>query len=184
MTLGKIWALFGVCVMPALVFGQAVPATKAVARSGPVKSSAPGKRSVAKAHAGAAPVDEEVGVELTPEDMEVARRVYVGLFPCELGASVAVARHDSRPGFFIVRIRNDTFSMRPVASRTGAVRLEDGRAGALWLQLGNKSMLMSQKLGQRLADECVSPEQAVVAEALKRNPAPSILEAASEAVAK
>ncbi len=83
-----------------------------------------------------------------------------------------------------MRIRKDTFNMRPVTSRTGAIRLEDARAGALWLQLGNKSMLMSQKLGQRLADECVSPEQAVVAEALKRNPAPSILEAASDAVTK
>lgn len=184
MKLGKIWAIAWVCVMPALAFGQAALATKAAARPGQVKSSAAGKRLAAKASAVAPAVDEVAGVELTPEAMEVAGRVYVGLFPCELGASVAVARHDSQPGFFIVRIRKDTFNMRPVTSRTGAIRLEDARAGALWLQLGNKSMLMSQKLGQRLADECVSPEQAVVAEALKRNPAPSILEAASDAVTK
>ena len=49
--------------------------------------------------------------------------------------------------------------MHPVESRTGAIRLEDPKRGAMWLQLGNKSMLMSQKLGQRLADECQSPEQ-------------------------
>ena len=49
--------------------------------------------------------------------------------------------------------------MHPVESRTGAIRLEDPMRGAMWLQLGNKSMLMSQKLGQRLADECQSPQQ-------------------------
>ena len=47
--------------------------------------------------------------------------------------------------------------MHPVESRTGAIRLEDPKRGAMWLQLGNKSMLMSQKLGQRLADECHEP---------------------------
>jgi hypothetical protein len=44
--------------------------------------------------------------------------------------------------------------------------------------LGNKSMLMSQKLGQRLADECQSPQQVTFADELKRNPRPSILEPA------
>jgi hypothetical protein len=38
-------------------------------------------------------------------------------------------------------------------------------------------MLMSQKLGKRLADACVSPDQALVAQALERNPAPSLLDA-------
>jgi hypothetical protein len=37
-------------------------------------------------------------------------------------------------------------------------------------------MLMSQKLGQRLADECQSPQQVTYAEELKRNPRPSILD--------
>ena len=32
--------------------------------------------------------------------------------------------------------------------------LEDPKGGAMWLQLGNKSMLISQKQGLRLADEC------------------------------
>jgi hypothetical protein len=37
-------------------------------------------------------------------------------------------------------------------------------------------MLMSQKLGQRLADECQSPQQVTYGEALKKNPLPSLLE--------
>jgi hypothetical protein len=35
---------------------------------------------------------------------------------------------------------------------------------------------MSQKLGRRLADECRSPEQEQVAQAMLANPPPSILE--------
>jgi hypothetical protein len=46
----------------------------------------------------------------------------------------------------------------------------------MWLQLGNKSMLMSQKLGLRLADECMSPEQMTFAEQMKKNPPRSLLE--------
>jgi len=66
--------------------------------------------------------------------------------------------------------------MTPVVSSTGAVRLEDTQRGAVWLQIANKSMLMNQKLGQRLADECMSPAQVQVAEALKTNPQPSLLD--------
>jgi hypothetical protein len=40
---------------------------------------------------------------------------------------------------------------------------------------------MSQKLGQRLADECQSPEQITFAEKLKANPQPSILDAPAAA---
>jgi hypothetical protein len=46
----------------------------------------------------------------------------------------------------------------------------------MWLQLGNKSMLMSQKMGKRLADECMNPSQSAMNENLKKNPLPSLLE--------
>ena len=49
--------------------------------------------------------------------------------------------------------------------------------GAMWLQLGNKSMLMSQKLGQRLADDCMNPAQHAVNEALKKEPGTNLLDA-------
>ena len=67
--------------------------------------------------------------------------------------------------------------MFPVATTTGAIRLEDRKAGAVWLQLANKSMLMNQKLGTRLADECASPAQIAMAEAIKLNPPVSVLDA-------
>ncbi|MCY1251533.1 hypothetical protein D9M72_653060 [compost metagenome] len=80
------------------------------------------------------------------------------------------------PGHFQVDGKGFNYRMVPVATTTGTVRLEDKQAGAVWLQIANKSMLMNQKLGQRLADECMSPEQLQVAEAIKKNPPPSVFD--------
>jgi hypothetical protein len=57
------------------------------------------------------------------------------------------------------------------------VRLEDAQAGAMWLQLPHKSMLMNSKLGQRMADECQSEHQTAVAHRMKLDPPPSLLDA-------
>jgi hypothetical protein len=121
-------------------------------------------------------VDDDPNVDLAPDELEIAKKVYVGDIPCELGATVHITPHRKRAGFFIVRAGVQRFRMQPVASRTGAIRLEDARAGAMWLQLGNKSMLMSQKMGRRLADDCKAPDQAVLDAHLKNNPLPSLLE--------
>lgn len=113
---------------------------------------------------------------LTPAELAIAERVYVGKLPCELGAFVNLTADTKSPGYFDVTIKKQKFRMYPVETSTGAIRLEDRQAGAVWLQLSNKSMLMNQKVGQRLADECKSEDQAVVAEMLFKNPAPSLLE--------
>lgn len=145
----------------------------------PAKTSVAIKRAVPKTAGVLASADRSPAVKLTDEEIELAKRVHVGLISCEMGSSVSVTAHEKEPGFFRVKTKTASFLMHPVNSRTGAIRLEDTSAGALWLQLSNKSMLMSQKLGQRLADECIDPEQAVVAEMLKRSPAPGILDAAA-----
>lgn len=168
---------------PAMLLAQTAPA-KAAPKTATTKAAptvqaakrAPIKRSAAKAVEEITPIDDDPSITLTPEDLELAKRVHVGTIPCELGASVTITPSGKRPGFFLVQTGKQRFRMHPVGSRTGAIRLEDGRAGAMWLQLGNKSMLMSQKLGQRLADECQSPQQLTYAETLKTNPLPSILE--------
>ena len=121
---------------------------------------------------------------LTPAELEIAERVYTGNLPCELGAFVSVTRDPRMPGYFDVQVRNLKFRMIPVATSTGAIRLEDQKAGAVWLQILNKSMLMNQKLGQRLADECMGTEQQAINEVLKKNPARSVLEPALPAGAK
>ena len=120
---------------------------------------------------------EAAEAALTPAEMAIAERVHVGKLPCELGASVTLTADAKYPGYFDMHGKNFKYRMFPVPTSTGAIRLEDQKAGAVWLQLANKSMLMNQKLGIRLADECASPAQMVVAENLKLNPPVSILEA-------
>jgi hypothetical protein len=51
----------------------------------------------------------------------------------------------------------------PEETTTGAVRLEDRRAGIVWLQIPAKSMLMNAKIGQRMADGCLHAEQRATA---------------------
>jgi hypothetical protein len=120
---------------------------------------------------------------LTPVELAIAARVYQGKLPCELGAFVTLTADAKAPGYFDVQIKQQKYRMFPVATSTGAIRLEDQHEGAVWLQLANKSMLMNQKLGKRLADECMSPDQSVVAANLVKNPAPSLLDM-SDTVAK
>jgi len=165
--------------MPALAMAQSAAAPKAPARPAikpPVAASlAPG---AVKAVEERTPIEDEPTHDLSPLELEVARAVHVGEMQCELGGKVTV-RALKREGYFLVSTNKGLrFRMHPAESRTGAIRLEDPKRGAMWLQLGNKSMLMSQKLGQRLADECHSPEQVTFAQALKTNPPPSLLDPA------
>jgi hypothetical protein len=108
----------------------------------------------------------------TPEVGEV----HTGRMVCELGNSVTVTPDPQQPSRFVVQMKKYTYLMTPVETTTGAVRLEDAQAGAMWLQLPNKSMLMNSKLGQRMADECQSDHQTVVAHRMKLDPPASLLD--------
>jgi hypothetical protein len=102
--------------------------------------------------------------------------VHTGRMVCELGNSVTVTPDPQQASRFIVQMKKNTYYMMPVETTTGAVRLEDAQAGAMWLQLPNKSMLMNSKLGQRMADECQSDHQTTVAHRMKLDPPPSLLD--------
>lgn len=120
---------------------------------------------------------------LVPDQLAIAERVHVGQMPCELGASVTVSADPKAPGYFHMQGKNFRYRMAPVVSATGTIRLEDPKAGAVWLQMASKSMLMNQKQGTRLADECVSPAQLALAQAAKDQPAAGAPEAAKPAAA-
>lgn len=111
-----------------------------------------------------------VAAPLSEAEQAIAANVHVGELPCELGQKVSLRADPDAPGYFHMSLKGERFHLRPVQSSTGAVRLEDAAQGAVWIQLANKSMLMSQKQGRRLADECASPEQQAAAVALKANP--------------
>jgi hypothetical protein len=121
---------------------------------------------------------------LTPAELEIATRVHLGKLPCELGAFVTLMADPESPGYFDLHTKTQKYRMFPVETSTGAIRLEDHKAGAVWLQLANKSMLMNHKMGKRLADACMNPDQIVVAEKMLKNPAPSLLDIATEVAIK
>lgn len=157
---------------------------KPAAKAGKKKSAATASHTNLKSAAkNVAAGIEAAEAALTPAELAIAERVDVGTLPCELGASVTLMKDPKVPGYFDMHGKNFKYRMFPVLTSTGAVRLEDQKLGAVWLQLSNKSMLMNQKLGIRLADECVSPAQMLVAEALKLNPPVSLLEAPKPAAA-
>jgi len=169
----------GVATAQTTASKPAAPATKpaakpAAAKKPVVNADRTNLKTTAKNVAAGIEAAEEA---LTPAELAIAERVHVGNLPCELGASVTLTPDTKAPGYFDLQGKNFKYRMFPVATTTGAIRLEDRKAGAVWLQLANKSMLMNQKLGIRLADECVSPSQVAVAEAMKLNPPASVLDA-------
>lgn len=115
-------------------------------------------------------------ISLSDEALAIAERVHKGHLACELGAFVRLESDESRPGFFHVHGKGFRYHMHPVSTSTGAIRLEDKKAGAMWLQLANKSMLMDQKRGRRMADECAHPEQMAFAQDMKHNPPPKLFD--------
>ena len=108
--------------------------------------------------------------------MAISEQVHLGTIPCEMGQKVLLTADPLSPGRFYMSVQQHRFHLTPVISSTGAIRLEDPEGGAFWIQLSNKSMLMSSKLGQRLADECQSPAQLAVAEAMKLAPPINLLD--------
>ncbi|NBY69816.1 MAG: hypothetical protein EBQ58_13695 [Betaproteobacteria bacterium] len=145
---------------------QAKPMAKPTT-SNNIKKNDSDKRNVA-----AKPVDPP----LAAQELSIADRVHVGHFPCELGASIRMTADAHTPGYFDLQGKGYKYRMRPVSTSTGAIRLEDEKAGAVWLQLANKSMLMDQKNGRRLADECAHPDQVAVANDMKINPPPPLID--------
>ena len=164
--------LLGLASLSAAV--DAVPAT--------TKAAAPVRKPAKKVPAvKPAPPEPElppaptVLAELSPELLMVAEKVVLGAVPCELGAKVVV-KQDISPGRFLLELGRQTFRMEPTLTSTGAIRLEDVSSGAVWLQLGNKSMLLNQRLGKRLADACVNLHQEAIAIAMERSKMPGLLD--------
>lgn len=160
--------------------GHASAAGKSDAKRKPAaqnKASKPAKKNEPVKRAVAAPPE----TPLDPQELSIAERVHVGHLPCELGASVQLTADTNTPGYFHLQGKGYKYRMKPVTTSTGAIRLEDEKAGAVWLQLANKSMLMDQKNGRRLADECAHPDQVAVANDMKLNPPPALIDVSNAA---
>ena len=141
----------------------------------PVKAKAR-TATMAKA-APAAVVPAAAVAALSVEQMSIAQIVHTGSMRCELGQNVSVTPSARTQGAFDVKIGGNSYDTVPVLSKTGAIRLEDTRRGIVYMQLANKSMLLDERNGRRLADECMSDQQKVVAERMRTEPAQSVLDA-------
>lgn len=154
----------------------------AVVKESTVKSAPKSARSAAKMPV-IVPVHEAPApAVLSAEQLAIAERVQVGTSRCELAVVVTIRADPQTAGRFVLDAGHKRYSLDPVVTSTGAVRLEDVSSGAVWIQLANKSMLMNQRLGQRIADDCMNPQQALVAQALLKAPAPHLLDAPNEAL--
>ena len=107
--------------------------------------------------------------------MAIASQIQTGRFPCELGQSIDLRQVAGEMAQYTLILTGRSYTMVPMVSQTGAIMLEDTKAGLKWIQLPNKSMLLSSKLGQRLADECQSPIQVQEANNLKLHPPQHLL---------
>ncbi|ABM60060.1 hypothetical protein [Verminephrobacter eiseniae] len=165
-------------IAPVAALAQ-VPAVETVAKTSAAPAPADRRPLRAKSARRTPATSASLGAikaTLSAAELAIAEHVHVGRMPCELGAFVTVTADPATPGYFHVQGKGFKYHMAPVLTSTGTARLEDTKGGAVWLQIANKSMLMSQRLGRRLADACMSPAQMLAAEAFGKNPPPSLLE--------
>src|SRR5687768_4443645 len=110
-----------IAATPALVLAQAPAPAKPAAKPA---AKAPAKPKLApaaqKAVEESTPIDDDLSIKLSEADVEMAKKVYVGNIPCELGATVKVTPM-KREGMFMVTTKGHRFRMHPVESRTGAI---------------------------------------------------------------
>jgi hypothetical protein len=94
------------------------------------------------------------------EQMLAASLALVGPYDCEFKQTLSVAKHQV-DGYVVVTFSSKAYTMKPVRSSTGAVRLEEVAGGPmLMVQIPTKSMLMDTVRGRRIVDGCVHEVQA------------------------
>ena len=101
--------------------------------------------------------------EVTKEVLSIAAKVHTGALVCEGRQMITLWPDTELPGRFILKMNKRVYRLTPVPTASGAVRLEDDRTGAVWIQTIEKSMLMDSVNSQRLADGCQSPAQKTAA---------------------
>jgi hypothetical protein len=94
------------------------------------------------------------------EQLLAASQTHYGPYDCEFKQKLSITRHQV-DGYVVVTFSSKAYTMKPVRSSTGAVRLEEvGNGPMLMVQIPTKSMLMDTVRGRRIVDACVHEEQA------------------------
>jgi hypothetical protein len=94
------------------------------------------------------------------EQLVAASLAYYGPYGCEFNQALSVSKH-ATDGYVVVTFSSKAYTMKPVRSSTGALRLEEvGNGPMLMVQIPTKSMLMDTVRGRRIVDACVHETQA------------------------
>ena len=94
------------------------------------------------------------------EQLLAQSQTYLGPYECEFKQTLSITKHPT-DGYVIVTFSSKAYTMKPVRSSTGAIRLEEVRNGPmLMVQIPTKSMLMDTVRGRRIVDACISEVQA------------------------
>jgi hypothetical protein len=139
----------------------------------PVLAQTAPKAAKSSGKSAAKPVSKPAALPLAAagdEQLEAFKLAHLGSYECEFNQAVQILPHMKEAGYLDVSWKKDVYTMKPVLSSTGALRLEDVTGRTLMIQIANKSMLMDTKIGQRLVDECVHPMQRAEIEAAKTAP--------------
>ena len=102
-------------------------------------------------------VEAETPAATTPppaadeEQLVAAALTLFGQYDCEYDQKLMVSRNPSVNGYVDVAHGKRVFTMKPVRSPTGALRLEEVSGSMLMVQIPSKSMLMDTKLGSALS---------------------------------
>ncbi len=143
-------ALFSASAFAQQAAPAAKPALKPLIKKG--KATAPAEKPLA-------PADQT--------QLDAAERTLYGPYQCDFNQTIDVSINPKTPGYVDVAFAKKVYTMKPVLSSTGALRLEDVKGVTLLLQIANKSMLMDTKAGRRLVDACVHEKQRASAAAIE-----------------
>jgi hypothetical protein len=106
-----------------------------------------------------APEPEPVLAAAQGEQIAAAALTYFGDYACEFGQHLMIGLTPNHDGYVDVTFGKAKYTMKPLLSSTGALRLEDVRGRMLLLQIAFKSMLMDIQAGHRVVDDCVHEKQ-------------------------
>jgi hypothetical protein len=109
------------------------------------------------------------------EQLAAAAMTHFGGYECEFKQTVKVAMNPKYDGYVDVSFGKQVYTMKPILSSTGALRLEDVKGQTLMLQIAYKSMLMDVKAGRRIVDECVHEKQLEAKQSAGDQPQASLL---------
>ena len=101
--------------------------------------------------------------------------VYEGRMACDDKVFVAVVEDRKIPNNFDILIGKAHYKAKRIPTDSGAIRLEDKPHGIVWLQMANKSMLLNEKAGKRLANNCRNDIQQVAEKNLLAKPDTTVL---------